>query len=80
MGIILDAVSIFMYGIYADFYRRTFEYDLKKRFLSGMSISCPHLTAKSNKIYRIHSRLKNMEREFQRKIYIKYQKVTDYSI
>ena len=71
MEIIIDAFSLFCYEIYADFYRRSFERELQRRFLSGESISCPQLTAKSNKNYSIRARLKRMEREFQYKIYAK---------
>ena len=71
MEIMIDAFSLFCYSLYADFYRRSFERELKKRFLSGMSVSSPALTAKSNKNYNIRARLKRMEREFQYKIYAK---------
>ena len=71
MEIIIDAFSIFCYGLYADIYRRSFERELRRHFLSGMSISSPQLTAKSNKNYNIRNRLNKMEREFQHKIYAK---------
>ncbi len=71
MGIIIDAFALFFYEIYAESCRRSFERALKRRFLSGVGVTCPYLTAKSNKTYRVRSKLQHMEREFRRKVYAK---------
>ena len=71
MEIIMDALAIFCYGIYADCCRRSFERSLTKHFLAGDGISGPSLTAKSNKNYNIHNKLRKMELDFHNKIYAK---------
>lgn len=65
MKIIIKASGVFLYGIYADIYRRIFEINVEKHFLSGKSMSEPIIVMQSNKVYKIRKRLKHLTEELE---------------
>ncbi len=63
MKILMKSINLFLFGIYIETCKRSFDKTVDRRIARGRSLSSKALSAKSNRCCRLYNKFKELERD-----------------
>ncbi|MGN0106247.1 MAG: hypothetical protein ACI4A5_00945 [Hominilimicola sp.] len=63
MKLLFKSIYLFLLGVYAECYKKRFDYIMDKTIKKGGNIASPSLTHMSNRCYALYTRFKEREKE-----------------
>lgn len=71
MKLLIKATYLFLLGVYAETYKRSFDAAMDRCIKKGGDMSSSYLTAKSNRSYALYVKFREYEKTLRREIHIK---------
>ena len=65
MKLLFKSIYLFLLGVYAECYKKRFDYVMDKTIKNGGNIASASLTRMSNRCYALYTRFKECEKELR---------------